>query len=374
MSKTSPSSMVLACEATGKLLSFGSEAGIPFLAGKSRAFCNEEVATAHMKIEKQRGALWLHRDCIWADPSRLITRFGASTASFESLVVQVRDRGFVRPLLVRRSLAHTPATYELRAGFRLWQVAQRLRIMHVAAQVVDFGISPLVDSLLERLTVEELPPIEFAQALQQLLSEGIESTPDHKTVPQREIASWLGISQSRISDLLALLHSLHPQVRDALAKGTINFAKASIIKQLPKHAQVEVLDRAAEWNSRALRRYVGNVRLGLVGEPRHASKKGRRMRVAGRPVRLRTPREVAKALVEYEDRFFSGDLGVEAGVRALQYTLSIIRSLESDLVLPADVLEDVQIEAVQPGLTSPQLVRPRAMPITIKLPALRRRS
>lgn len=368
---TSPSRLVLACEATGKLLSLGSEAGALFLAGRSRAFCSEEVAAAHLKLERERGTLWLHQACVRIDPARLVQRLDSARGSLAAAVVQLRDKGFTRPLLVRRTLDHQPYTYELRAGFRIWQAAQKLKRSHLPAEVVEFGLSPIVDDLLEKLASEDLQPLQFAQTLQQLLTEGIESTEGHRSVSQREIARWLGISQSHISDLLSLLHALHPRVRAAVERGELQVSKAVILKQLPQYAQVEALDRAMEWNSRALRRYIGNVRLGLVGEPRHKSRRASRMQVAGRGVKVRSPRDIAKALVFYEDGFFAGDLSLEPAVRALQYVLSIIDRTDADIVLPADVLEG-PVSAKPAAVPELRMVKPRAMPLTVKLPAIRK--
>ena len=123
--------------------------------------------------------------------------------ALEGLVVSVREKGILQPLVVR-SNPDGPG-YVLIAGERRFRAAQRLNLRDVPVLVKDVASDEAFElALIENIQREDLNPIEEALAYERLLIGG--------GLTQETLANRLGKSRPAIANsrrLLKLPEALH---------------------------------------------------------------------------------------------------------------------------------------------------------------------
>ena len=128
------------------------------------------------------------------------------------LVDSIRQFGLLQPILVR-PLDGLPGEYEIIAGERRWQAAQRVPLHEVPVVVRpldDFDALQL--ALVENLQRTDLSAIEEARGYRRLM--------DDFNQIQETVAKTMGRSRSHIANTLRLL-DLPPDVQDMLGDRTL---------------------------------------------------------------------------------------------------------------------------------------------------------
>jgi ParB family transcriptional regulator, chromosome partitioning protein len=126
------------------------------------------------------------------NPNQPRQRFPAH--ELEEMVVSVREKGILTPLLVNQ----TDAGYQLIAGERRWRAAQMAGLERVPVVVRDVTPSESLElALIENIQRKDLNPIEEALACQKLMED---TASTHEMLSRR-----LGKDRSSIANLLRLL-------------------------------------------------------------------------------------------------------------------------------------------------------------------------
>jgi ParB family chromosome partitioning protein len=155
--------------------------------------------------------------------------------TLEELAASIRAQGVVQPIVVR-----TTATgdYELIAGERRWRAAQMAGLHEIPAVVRDVpDRAVLAMALIENIQRENLNPLEEASALERLIEEF--------GMTHQEAADAVGRSRAAVSNLLRLLE-LNPEVKTAVASGTLEMGHARALLALPRADQPGVARKVAE--------------------------------------------------------------------------------------------------------------------------------
>lgn len=115
--------------------------------------------------------------------------------AMEELKASIQAYGILEPIVVRLK----DDNYEILCGERRFRAARELGLIEVPVVVREAtDHEALLLSIQENIQRNDLIPLEEARAYKQLLDKGVTSS-------QRELATLLGVSQSRISKKLSLL-------------------------------------------------------------------------------------------------------------------------------------------------------------------------
>jgi ParB family chromosome partitioning protein len=115
----------------------------------------------------------------------------------EELAASIKERGIIQPIAVR-PVRGAADTYEIIAGERRWQAAQRAGLHEVPVVVLDVSdVEALELAIIENVQREDLNPLEEAAGYQSLI--------DEFKYHQDEIARAVGKSRSHVANLLRLL-------------------------------------------------------------------------------------------------------------------------------------------------------------------------
>lgn len=107
--------------------------------------------------------------------------------AMQSLIVSIQEHGILQPLLVRPLLS---GMYELVAGERRYRAAQKLELEEVPVIIRDLNDHDAMQvALLENLQREDLNPIEETEAILQLLSIRMQSSPEEVTSLLNHVAN-----------------------------------------------------------------------------------------------------------------------------------------------------------------------------------------
>jgi len=346
-----PPENILICEATGNKVRFNKEDALKAcIAGERRVFSSREVAAGHKEIEDAKGVRHVHRNCIFADPNKNVRRFSIKAAEFLDLMESIKEEGILQPLLVHRNADHLPALYELRAGFRRFEVAKKIDLEHIPIVILDDEVNPKVAGILENLR-EDMKPIEMATAIKAIMDEGIidKKTGKKMKLSQRKVAKMIGVSQSRVSDLLGLVGDLHTKVSRAVTDGELPVSKAALLKQLPPKAQVKGLKLASDLDVKDLRKYVQDTRESLGLPPPAHQAKPAKTQMKGRKFKVRPVGELFDACLAAEKAYFKGkgkkSVTKKTVVAVLQWLGGMIEKPTDDPVDPVEFQRKVEEEA-----------------------------
>lgn len=143
----------------------------------------------------------------------------------DELAASIAEHGVLQPILV----TEVPGGYRLIAGERRLRAAEMAGLERIPALVrpADDG-AQLSWALIENLQRSDLNAIEEAGAYRRLV--------DEFGLSHDDVASRVGKSRSAVANSLRLL-DLAPDVKDALAHGTISEGHARALAGLDDHAQ-----------------------------------------------------------------------------------------------------------------------------------------
>src|SRR5262245_35702447 len=157
-------------------------------------------------------------------------------AQLDELANSIRERGIIQPIAVR-PVRGANDSYEIIAGERRWQAAQRAGLHDVPVVVLDVSdVEALELAIVENVQREDLNPLEEAAGYQALL--------DEFKYHQDEIAKVVGKSRSHIANMLRLL-KLPEFVKSAMRAGKLSagHARALIGHPEPERIARQIIER-----------------------------------------------------------------------------------------------------------------------------------
>lgn len=151
--------------------------------------------------------------------------------SLGELASSIREHGILQPLLVRE----VDGGFQLIAGERRWQAAQKAGLTTVPCRVVDVIDKTACEfALEENLKRKDLNDLEKAQAFKEYLS--------HFECTVEELCKQLSMNRSTVTNILRLLDLAEP-VKQALRAGRISAGHARSMLSLPEAQQLELCER-----------------------------------------------------------------------------------------------------------------------------------
>ncbi|MGB0590102.1 MAG: ParB/RepB/Spo0J family partition protein [Myxococcota bacterium] len=179
-------------------------------------------------------------------------------AALDELVVSVREKGILQPLVVR-TRPDGPG-YLLIAGERRLRAAQRLRLRDVPVLVKEVASDEAFElALIENIQREDLNPIEEALAFERLLSaEGM---------TQETLALRIGKSRSSIANALRLL-KLSEVLQAHVEQGLLSSGHARALLSLDDLARRDELGAKVIEEKLSVRETERLAKLWNRGEPR----------------------------------------------------------------------------------------------------------
>ena len=152
-------------------------------------------------------------------------------AQLDELAASIKERGIIQPIAVRPVRGASDA-YEIIAGERRWQAAQRAGLHEVPVVVLDVSdVEALEPAIIENVQREDLNPLEEAAGYQSLI--------DEFKYQQDDIAKTVGKSRSHVANMLRLLR-LPEFVKASIRSGQFSAGHA---RALIGHAEPERLAR-----------------------------------------------------------------------------------------------------------------------------------
>lgn len=171
------------------------------------------------------------------DPGRYQPRRNFADGQLDQLVLSIREKGVLQPILVRRQ-ADNPGRYEIIAGERRWRAAQTAGLHLVPVVVREFSDREALEvALIENIQRQDLSAIEEAQGYRRLGQEF--------DYTQEQLAKSVGKSRSHIANLLRLL-TLPPSVQSLIDQGSLSagHARALVGTQDPEGLARRILAQA----------------------------------------------------------------------------------------------------------------------------------
>jgi ParB family chromosome partitioning protein len=157
-------------------------------------------------------------------------------AQLDELATSIKERGMIQPIAVRPVRGASDA-YEIIAGERRWQAAQRAGLHDVPVVVLDVSDAEALElAIVENVQREDLNPLEEAAGYQSLI--------DEFKYHQDEIAKVVGKSRSHVANTLRLL-KLPEFVKSAIRAGQVSagHARALIGHPEPERLARQIIDR-----------------------------------------------------------------------------------------------------------------------------------
>ena len=169
-------------------------------------------------------------------PGRFQPRRRFPEAEMAALVVSIREKGILQPILVRRH-SDQPNDYEIVAGERRWRAAQRAQLHEIPVVVKDLGDADALEiALVENIQRQDLSPLEEADGYRRLMEE-FQHT-------QEKLAKVVGKSRSHVANAMRLL-SLPAPVKELVEDGELSagHARALLNADNPAALAAEVVAR-----------------------------------------------------------------------------------------------------------------------------------
>ena len=154
----------------------------------------------------------------------------------DELVTSIRQHGILQPIVVEPVEG---GRYKLQIGSRRMAAARIIGLEKVPALVLDEGLDvekSIAIMLVENLHREDLDPIDEAEAFATLRDMGTKVS---------AIARLVGKERTYVSHSLRLL-GLHPKVREAVRKGTIQREHALALLRLEPEQQITLAEEVTE--------------------------------------------------------------------------------------------------------------------------------
>lgn len=160
-----------------------------------------------------------------------------SSAQLDELASSIKERGIIQPIAVRPVRGGANETFEIIAGERRWQAAQRAGLHDVPVVVLDVtDVEALELAIVENVQREDLNPLEEAAGYQSLI--------DEFKYHQDDIAKVVGKSRSHVANMLRLL-KLPEFVKSAIRTGQFSagHARALIGHPEPERIAQQIIER-----------------------------------------------------------------------------------------------------------------------------------
>jgi ParB family transcriptional regulator, chromosome partitioning protein len=157
-------------------------------------------------------------------------------AQLDELAASIKERGIIQPIAVRSSRG-AAESYEIIAGERRWQAAQRAGLHEVPVVVLDVSDAEALElAIIENVQREDLNPIEEAAGYQALL--------DEFKYHQDDVAKTVGKSRSHVANMLRLL-KLSDVVKTFIRSGQLSagHARALVGHADPERLAHEIVER-----------------------------------------------------------------------------------------------------------------------------------
>jgi ParB family chromosome partitioning protein len=146
-------------------------------------------------------------------------------AQLDELANSIKERGIIQPIAVR-PVVGVSDKFEIIAGERRWQAAQRAGLHDVPVVVLDVNdVEALELAIVENVQREDLNPLEEAAGYQALI--------DEFKYHQDEVAKVVGKSRAHITNTLRLL-KLSDFVKAAVRTGQITAGHARALLGHPE--------------------------------------------------------------------------------------------------------------------------------------------
>ena len=163
------------------------------------------------------------------EPNPYQPRQEFSAPELEEMVLSVREKGIITPLLVTR----TESGYQLIAGERRWRAAQKAGLDRVPVVVREATPTESLElALIENIHRKDLNPIEEALAYNRLLED--------TGLTQELIAKRLGKDRSTITNILRLL-KLPSLVQKDIIDGRLSMGHARVLAGIKAPNDVKML-------------------------------------------------------------------------------------------------------------------------------------
>lgn len=133
--------------------------------------------------------------------------------ALNALASSVKEKGVLQPILVR-PVQHATALYEIIAGERRWQAAQRAGLEQIPVIIKEMSDQEALETaLIENIQRNDLTPLEEAEGYHRLMREF--------NYTQENLAQVLGKSRSHLANMLRLL-SLPETVKSYIQQGKLS--------------------------------------------------------------------------------------------------------------------------------------------------------
>ena len=140
--------------------------------------------------------------------------------SLEELTNSIKERGIIQPIIVRKS-ENIIDKFEIIAGERRWQAAQKAGLHKVPAIVIEAdNLKSLEFAIVENVQRRDLNPIEEAEGYKRLI--------DEFSYDQEKVAKFIGKSRAHVSNCLRLL-SLPQKIIEHISNEKISQGHAKIL-------------------------------------------------------------------------------------------------------------------------------------------------
>ncbi len=169
-------------------------------------------------------------------PSPYQPRRVFATDALADLVLSIKEKGVLQPLLVRKNPKKSTG-YEIIAGERRFRASKMAGLKTVPVIVKKFSNKDALEvALIENLQREDLNPLEEAESYKRLLQEF--------KYTQEELSKVIGKSRSHLSNMMRLLE-LPDEIKQMVEKKelTVGHARALLSAQDPVALAMEVLKK-----------------------------------------------------------------------------------------------------------------------------------
>ena len=140
--------------------------------------------------------------------------------SLEELTNSIKERGIIQPIIVRKS-ENIIDKFEIIAGERRWQAAQKAGLHKVPAVVIEAdNLKSLEFAIVENVQRQDLNPIEEAEGYKKLI--------DEFNYDQEKVAKFIGKSRAHVSNCLRLLN-LPQKIIEHISNEKISQGHAKIL-------------------------------------------------------------------------------------------------------------------------------------------------
>jgi ParB family transcriptional regulator, chromosome partitioning protein len=208
--------------------------GLASLIGDMGAETNNAAPNAAPSSERVRSQRRVPIEFLRPNPRNPRREFTA--AQLDELANSIKERGIIQPIAVR-PVRGANDSFEIIAGERRWQAAQRAGLHDVPVVVLDVSdVEALELAIVENVQREDLNPLEEAAGYQALI--------DEFKYHQDEIAKVVGKSRSHIANMLRLL-KLPEFVKSAMRMGKLSagHARALIGHPEPEKLAQQIIAR-----------------------------------------------------------------------------------------------------------------------------------